>query len=621
MWRIAMRIAALILGVSVGIGGLNAAAQPIPEPSIAYFYVTPPNPVYGESITFNWSLENTTHLAINSITLDAPNPVGAYTVNSRDLFAQPGTYTLNITATNTQGGVDRSTTDFRTITLLSEGPTVTINSFSVTPSEVELDDTVTVTWDVSNAESLHFYGQSLPNLPTGSASFQVMDLVTVPGTYEVDLLAMSQSMMDSDLAYTTITITDSSANSPSILPLPSEALEDDPQPPQIVTFYVTPNQASMDDTVTVTWETRHAAELRLNNRVLSAASGSQQFRVADLVPGDGDHYLYLTAVAEEAGFNNVRWQSPLTVRSPRTVQTPTINAFTITPAEANAGEIVRLEWDISDADEVRINGLLIENAQFPQGALSVVVDALIDEPGEGVVTLTARDSSSDTQSEAEAPLTLAQPRPTPQILSFTVSQQTANRGDTVRLRWQVFNADQLRLDAFSSNGTQVYSRVLQNADLPIGAVELPVADVAGSAGTVTLNLWALTDTDGWDNNVRALPLFIVEENPPDEDYTQRISNQAPQVEAFTLTPQRVTLTDIVTVTWAVRGAESIYLDDVLLSRDANGRLNMMVDELTDEPGVHWLHLTARGSSIRGGQTEHDAWVALIVEDSAGDDED
>jgi hypothetical protein len=146
---------------------------------------------------------------------------------------------------------------------------------------------------------------------------------------------------------------------------------------------------------------------------------------------------------------------------------PEIISFTATPSEIEPGEEVTLRWEVTGEDYV-----LVDFAEVPAGATSLTVSPTATEryslyafnafghtTSEVVVTVTESGSEPDPEPEPE-PDPEPEPEPTPEppvINSFTASSGTIDEGDTVRLRWDVDNADMLRIspDVGSVTGSSV----------------------------------------------------------------------------------------------------------------------------------------------------------------------
>ncbi|KQR22755.1 protein kinase [Deinococcus sp. Leaf326] len=182
--------------------------------------------------------------------------------------------------------------------------------------------------------------------------------------------------------------------------------------PRVTALSVTPAQAALGQTVTVSWATENAAAVTL------APFGS--------VPASGSRELTLR---RDTRFELVaRGGGDLAGQQDRSVQVaalrpPQIARFVMTPATVTPGQPVTVSWQVSGASRVRLS---------PLGDLPASGNRTFVPRASGNYTLKASNGQTEVMAAAAVTVTARPAR----ILAFTVSPAAPVIGQPLTVRWQ-----------------------------------------------------------------------------------------------------------------------------------------------------------------------------------------
>lgn len=154
-------------------GSDNIAALPAP-PTIATFTADKTSITTGQSATLQWNVNNATTTSID-------NGIGTVGASGSRSVSPSATTTYTVTASNTGG----TTTQQLTIAVNAPPPVTppTVNSFSSDRSNVNIGDSITLSWSTSNAT-----GCSIDN-GVGSVATSGSKTITPPGNVIYTLTA------------------------------------------------------------------------------------------------------------------------------------------------------------------------------------------------------------------------------------------------------------------------------------------------------------------------------------------------------------------------------------------------------------------------------------------------
>jgi hypothetical protein len=335
----------------------------------------------GDPLTFQW-----TQTAGPTVNLTGPDKaIATFTAEDGDV------YVFRLTVTDDQGA---SAADALSIST-RETPRPRILQFTVTPNSIRAGEPAKLSWQVENADEVEI-DNGIGSVNTVSGVVEIMPVESTIYTITATNSAASVTM--------TVLV---SVNTPR---------------PTFLRCDVTPQNIGEGESATISWQVENADEVNLTGFGTVPTSGSQS-----VSPTANTTYT-LTAT-------NVNGSSscPLTLQvTPR--QVPQIVRFTGNPLEIVAGTSATLQWQVENADEIRIdNGIGIVSR--PDGAMAV-------SPIQNTAyTITARNRNGETS--ATLVIHVIQPA---RVISFTATPaDLANPNDLTVLSWSTTSADQVTI--------------------------------------------------------------------------------------------------------------------------------------------------------------------------------
>ena len=201
-----------------------------------------------------------------------------------------------------------------------------------------------------------------------------------------------------------------------------------PSATNILVFQATPSTIQPGGTSTLNWVVQNATTVTISgiSGTLNATSGSTQ-----VTPAATTTY---TLTATGTG-GTVTATAVVTVQTAAGVL-PQIIMFNGSPLSIAAGGTSTLSWTTANSTSVTISGLGAEalNGSVSTGVLNTTT----------TFTLTATGASGATVT-AVVTIQVA-PASVPQVVSFTVSPQTINAGQSAQLCWQVIGATSVAIN-------------------------------------------------------------------------------------------------------------------------------------------------------------------------------
>jgi hypothetical protein len=292
-----------------------AVTEQIPAPVIASFTASPDTIASGNA-TLAWSVTGATQISI------AAN-VGANPgiVTGASFVVSPATTTVyTLSATNVTGTITRTAT----VTVQAPAPTISIDSLTASTLVANAGDPVTISWAVTNADSLWLsatFGGDIGNV-TGKTSVVVHPL----GTTRYALTAFSSQ-------YGTV----GKAVTVTVGPAPV---------PVIDSFAANPSTIPIEASTTLNWSVSDATRI-----TITANHGTSPGEVTgnSLVVSPVETTAYTLHAFNN--FGEATRQATVTVTGP---VAPVIGSFAANPAFISAGESSTLTWAVSGANSLSI---------------------------------------------------------------------------------------------------------------------------------------------------------------------------------------------------------------------------------------------------------------------------
>ncbi|MBE0657075.1 MAG: OmpA family protein [Bryobacteraceae bacterium] len=357
------------LGVAAGTITLDGSASYDPD---------------GDSVTYQWN-----QIAGPSVSLTGSN-------ESKATFtgAEGQNYSFRLTVTDSLGLAALA----RTSVSVRETPKVAVTKFTATPSRIRPGETVTLTWQAQNADSVEISGVGSVNASSGS--IQVTPTVTT--TYTITAKNKAGEVKDT-----------------------VQVIVDQPTA-RVVSFTAAPSTIKVGESSNLVWETENA-------QTVSISGFGQVNPTGTLSVSPKETTTYTITVTNQTGETN----STVTVTVTPAGSAPTIGTFTSTLVDIGDGEGTTLTWQVEGADSVEITDL---------GKVAPSGSAIVRPTETRTYTLTATNQYGT--STAGVTITV---QPTARVLSFTASpSQTVNPGDPVRLTWATSGAVEVSISGIGA---------------------------------------------------------------------------------------------------------------------------------------------------------------------------
>jgi eukaryotic-like serine/threonine-protein kinase len=258
-------------------------------------------------------------------------------------------------------------------------PAPEIVEFSVWPTTVDLGQSVTISWQVKNAETVTIEPLGLRST-RGEEEYTPLEA----GSHSLVLVARNQAEEEKR----TISVVVNNLLAPL---------------PDIISFRVNPLTIIRGDTITIriSWETENAESVSIAG--VGTVEPSEKGFVD--VPAPDINTTY-TLLAKNASGQIHSVDLEVIVEEPAPVQFPKIISFNVAPQHIVKGEIatIRISWETQYADSVRIVGV---------GLVEPPENGFIDIPSPSTATayaLLAQNSRGETRS-ADVLVTVVEPTP------------------------------------------------------------------------------------------------------------------------------------------------------------------------------------------------------------------
>ncbi len=361
---------------------------------IQKFTASPASIRAGASSTLTWQVLNADEVEITS--LGKVNPqTGTSQVTPADTTA------YKLTARNKEGEISE------TVTVTVDKPTVRIISFRATNPAIKPGEASTLVWETENADTVTISGIGTVQV-TGSSSVSPKETAT----YLLTATGKSGSMTS------TVTVTVSTT---PVVPAP-----------KIVSFGASPAEIVAGESSTLSWSVDGAKEITITALGAVAAAGSSS--VTPQVTT-----VYVLTAKNDGG--EVKANVTVTV-----LPLARIVNFSASPAQsAKPGDLVRLTWSTTDAQQVSINGIGTVTAS---GSVDVTPNAdttytLVAQGRKNTVssslTVTVKQPEKPVIDNGKAPvirLNIPDRYTTSStVLGLDASSSTDPQGDLLKFEW------------------------------------------------------------------------------------------------------------------------------------------------------------------------------------------
>ncbi len=393
-------------------------------PSAQGFTVSPQDPKVGDTVTVSWNVKDAASVSID--------PFGTVPPSGQRQVVVSGNTTFRLTASNGQ-----TSTELGSVTVTPGAKPVSITSFSATPRKPRTGDPVTVQWSSENAQSAELSG--------------------LPGQGTLALPATGSTILTAPASTASLTLTVKSADGSSSS--------------QSLALPVLPAAKSAQTGTVQTGGAQGTA-----GPTTAVQSGTTQ--------GGGAQTTAVTA-GTGAGMQSTGATATSTVVKPPVAPPQPVIRFTASPTRTQSGQVVVLNWKVSNAKQVKLfpggkvfapTGRLVlkptKSQSFTLVAGSVTAQANVQVaaapaktstastqagavPNTGAqntgtqttgTQTTAQSQSVTPQNSGKAQTTTPPPEPPrvvagmPVINSFTVTPAQADPGDTVTIHWDTTGA-------------------------------------------------------------------------------------------------------------------------------------------------------------------------------------
>ena len=349
----------------------------VDEPVIDSFTRGPSSIFLNQPITFTWRTTDATSVSIDG-------DVGSgLALDGNKVFTPTsvGIFSFILTATGAAG----STPDTQTVsvTVKVRPDTPTIDSFSVSPSNVQNQESVVFTWTTSDTRSQN------PCTLTGvgvvpADGDKTLRIGGTPGEKIFTLTAYGEVGAQPRIVQQSVTIT---------IDEPPEIVD-----PVIDSFSISSSSVFLGDSVTLTWTTSDAIRVHLSTVGNVTLDGNRT-----IVTVSTSRTGFTLTAYGESGSTADTAEVSITVKA-RPPQ-PVIDTFGSSASSAEAGQIVTLSWLTTNATRVHLSG--VGNVDL-DGAKEVT----LINPGTKRYTLTAYGPAGTTSVRETISITVTRPNPT-----------------------------------------------------------------------------------------------------------------------------------------------------------------------------------------------------------------
>ncbi|WP_407571463.1 protein kinase domain-containing protein [Deinococcus altitudinis] len=550
----------------------------LPTPVIKLFSVSPENISSGQSATLRWDVSNVSEITIEPLGTLPPKGESQQKVSTDTSF--------HLIAKGDDNKTTEKTLNVRVLP-------ASIDLFTITPARAKLGDVVTLRWKVRNAGSV-----SLDPLGTVQAQDSAKYTMQADQTFVLRAQVGDQAIVK---IITVKLVT-----------------------PSVQSFTVTPPDAKVGDTVTVSWNVKDATGVSIDPFGTVPASGQRQVVVS------GATNFRLTASNGQASTE----LGSLTITPG--AKPVSVTSFTANPRKPRTGDPVTLEWQSENAQSAELSGLPGQGTLALPASGSTIITAPADTSS---LTLTAKSADGSTSSQSLALPVLPKavsatstgtaqtgsaqtggsqgagnpgagqsggrqtatgsgaggtgatagsggttvevvPTVLPPVIRFTSTASQVKSGQSVTLSWNVSNAPRVKLfpggKVFGPTGKLVLKPTRsQTFTLLAGSVK----------AQTTVQVVGTPQAPKTSSQQSSVKPPVAPANPPPVDPplggTGGTTPAAPIITSFTVTPTQAKPGDTVRLRWETSGAKRVVIGGLnLRSQPAKGEATQVIQQTT-----------------------------------------
>ncbi len=436
-----------------------------PAPTIGLFLATPSSVQVGQSTTLTWVTVNAASCAATGGAIgdgwagstEPPASLGT----AIGPYTAAGVYTYTLTCTGVGGTSAPLST---TVTVTSGPPPAAITSFTVTPSAIQIGQSISIAWTTTNATTCTGSGGTvgdlwaLPLKATSSTGTTITPLLANgPVTYTLTCTGTGGTSAPSSA---TVTVSTGAA------------------PATISGLTANPTTITTGQTTSLSWTSANAATcLATGGALLDGWAGVQPTSSTGVTVGPilvaGSYTYTLTCT----GTGGISQPSSVVVTVVAPTPAATVTSLSATPSTITAGQSTVLSWTTTNATSCVASGG--SGSDGWSGAQSTANVALTVGPitpsGTYTYTLTCTGPGG-TGAPGTATLTVNPAPPGAPVVSLTANGSTSANiqpGGSLTFKWSATNATACTASGGAgTDGWAAASVATTNSGLPIGPISV-----------------------------------------------------------------------------------------------------------------------------------------------------
>lgn len=397
--KIAIPVIAIVAVMSIVIVLQGEITKVFTAPTVTSFESSSSQIALGQQASLEWDVTGVNEVSINPGIGNVPS-AGTRKVSPAS------TTTYMLVASNIAGTVRKE------VTLTVTGPLPSINSFSFNTDNIAAGQPATMTWNVSDADSVSIE----------------------PGVGQVQTMGSKEVSPNTTTTYT-LTATNDVGNSTATAKITVSISN----VPIISTFKADPASVSAGKATTLSWEVFGASSININQGIGGVSSKNSVV----VKPLETTTYI-LTA---DNGYKSMTEEVTVTVDTSSITPTTTANeittapiiaTFTLVPSAITLGDNTTLTWDVMGARSVSI---IPGIGTVPSTGYAFLIPA-----GPTTYTLTAINSFGTETATASVTISTDPTGTLPVINAFNASPSTISAGGASTLTWDIAGATVITID-------------------------------------------------------------------------------------------------------------------------------------------------------------------------------
>ncbi len=406
----------------------------------------------GGMVTLAWSVTEADSITITNTTSGAVVFTGATLEGTAEAGPLNANTSFMLVAANTNGSAEQTIS----VTVSAAGGPV-VDSFTATPMTIDPGQTVTLTWETTDATEVEINnGVLMGGMPDGSVEVTP----NVATTYTL-------TARDSDGMEATAQV---------------RVMVNGANPPVVNTFTAMPNPIGSGESTTLSWDVADATNIKIAGPMAGMVYDGADATGTQMVgPLNAQEIFTLTATND---FGMTTETVTVNVNPPNGAQ---INVWTANPMTIMPGQTSQLTWEVQDAPGgIEIsdpNGTLF-TSNDANGTFDVTPDATT------IYTLTAINMDGNATADLTVTVDVGMG---PAIVNFGASPNPTSLGGTTTLSWETVGADSIRLLA---GATEIFTTTM--------GADMGTFDVTQ---TVTSTTYTIEATNAQGTNMGSVTVY------------------------------------------------------------------------------------------------------------------